>query len=227
MRLAKLVSTCALLAGCMEDPRAGKGSGYVAEALVGEVDTVRLAWRHFAEDGSVRAEMRGEAPIVDGSFDIDALLASVGSDWEPPALGCESEYDQGRYEESDLDGPPAASETDTPFGIGDIVAMSTAVTDGAQLEEGDLHNGIMGRALDVAVVWSSADVERSSPTGERIESTLVEGLQLSRLRPCRLPSTCQGVEDASANGTREELQMCLGPWPSDGLVLLQPSSFDL
>jgi hypothetical protein len=210
-----LLTTCP---ACLEDRGHGQGAGYVVGAAAGVADTVRIAWPYLdPDDSSPRATLRGEVPVEGGGFDVQALLESV-EDFEPRPRTCQDLAAR-------QDDQAASSLDELPIAAGWLVA-----TEGVQGEHDlsgqQMTEEVEAAAPDVAVVWAAADVPRDSPTGRRLESSLVAGLQLARLRQCRIPVDCQGVEDLTAKITGQpDPDLCLDPWPDRGLILLQPITF--
>lgn len=205
-------------AACLEDRGGGQGGGYVAESVSSDASTVRIAWQHQdPATRELRASLRGEVPIEGGAFDVGALLESVGA-FEPPVHRC---LDVMNRQDDTATVDPEAVD----FAVGGIVATAGEIPSG-DLDGPQMAEAIEAAALDVAVVWSASDVPRDSATGQLLESSLGAGLQLARLRPCRVPVECQGVEDVEMKITGQpDSDLCLDPWPDHGMVLLQPMAF--
>lgn len=209
MRLLPLAFVAALGAGCLEDQREGQGAGYVVGDGASSAEVVRVAWMYVGSGNEERALLHGEAPVEDGSFDIDLLVASHEG-FEPPARGCP---DLGYL--ADQDRQPGRGAV----GVGRLVATAADLGSGGDdVALGDLPSVAVAAALEMAVVWSSDDFTRDSLEGQRLESALSAGFHLARLHPCQFAVECQGVEDVS-NDVR--LDQCVDPWPNDGLVLLE------
>jgi len=203
--LLALLALGGLGSGCLHDGEDRPAVGFVAGPAADAADWVVLAWRFTADGQEPLARFHGAAPLDAGTFDVDALLASA-ADYEPPTLDC-------------YDGAGAVGVA--PYAVAEIVAVTgEPSTDDLDLQA--LATAVSAVALDVAVVWANEDVPRASWSGQRLESALSAGLQLAALRPCRIPADCQGVEDAfEVVGEGPDPDLCLDPWPEDGMVLLQ------
>jgi hypothetical protein len=222
LALLPLLAPLATSAACLEDRGDGKGAGYVVGSAASTADTVRIAWLYQDPgDSSLRASLHGEVQVEGGAFDLDALLESVG-DFDFPVRTCLAPVPlQDSGGATDEDGEEEAAEV----AVGGIVATA-GVPPSQELDGAELSGAVLAAARDVAAVWSGDDVPRDSSTGQRLESSLTAGLQLARLRPCRVPVECQGVEDVVEQlGGRPDPDLCLDPWPDDGVVLLQPATF--
>lgn len=217
MRLVASLVMVALMAGCLHDPQEGKGAAYVSSEVSG-AEVARIAWRYatYTESFELRlgAQLTGEVPIEHGAFDLQALIDAIGT-FEPPMRACESMLPYGRP-----DAPEWDAQNPVTVAFGSIVA--TASGTGDDLTDQELADAVVAEAKDVAILWTQNDVARDSYDGRQLESAVDAGVHLARLRPCRVPVDCQGVEDVQdvwdARGDRDQ---CVDPWPGDGVVLLE------
>lgn len=210
VHLAVLAALVPGAGGCVGNGGDAERSGYVTAGLDG-AEVVRVAWPYARlEDYSARAKVRGEEAVVEGAFDLDALLAAQEG-FDPPPRGCAP----GQIMSGDgVRGLPQVS-----FSFGGLVATRAGAMDDVGADE--LGAAVVAAAPDLGVAWADADIARDSPEGQRLESALHAGFQLVRLRPCRVPVECQGVEELPDLGNAKP-DLCLEPWPADAMVVLQP-----
>ncbi|MBI2892934.1 MAG: hypothetical protein HYY06_05230 [Deltaproteobacteria bacterium] len=201
-----IVALWALFAeGCVGEGAKNQRAGVVAPGVTSAIDDVVLAWTQGTypvegpqtEGTSIPDPLVvwGRAPITDGAFDLDELVAPEGEAPDWPAITCL---------------PPDSAR----LSLGLLLGVGSEVDDGDAIGLATFASDTTAYSDDVLAVYADRDVLPGSPEWYVFEMAIPAGISLQRHVPCDTFrwERCRPFTQLRMN--------CFEPLPPDAVVIL-------